>query len=327
MATVTDRAPSDTLRGDAAHQRSRAWKRRAPLLPALIFTILVTQAPFLLTLAISSLNWNVLRPGDSSFLGLGRFTSMAWLDNYVTVFTDSRLRVAVINTIVLTASVVVIGMLIGLALAILLDRRFAGRGLARTLLIAPFLVMPAASALLWKHALYNPDYGLFNGTLNAVWQLFGADAGPIVEWISDRPMAAVVAALVWQWTPFFMLILLAGLQAQSGDILEAAKVDGASAVQTFRFMTLPHLRQYIELAALLGSVYVVQTFDAIFTITQGGPGTATTNLPYEIYQTMFRKLEYGEAAAAGVIVVFGTIILATFALRVISSLFREEVGR
>lgn len=327
MATVTDQTPSEVLRGDAAHVRSRAWKRRAPLLPALIFTILITQAPFLLTLAISSLNWNVLRPGDSSFLGLGRYNSFAGFDNYVTVFTDSRLRVAVINTIVLTASVVVIGMLIGLALAVLLDRRFAGRGLARTLLIAPFLVMPAASALLWKHALYNPDYGLFNGTLNAIWKLFGADSGPIIEWISGRPMAAVVAALVWQWTPFFMLILLAGLQAQSGDILEAAKVDGASAVQTFRFMTLPHLRQYIELAALLGSVYVVQTFDAIFTITQGGPGTATTNLPYEIYQTMFRKLEYGEAAAAGVIVVIGTIILATFALRVISSLFREEVGR
>jgi len=327
MTTLTDQMPSERLRGDAAHRRSRAWQRRAPLLPALIFTILVTQAPFLLTLAISSLNWNVLKPGDSSFLGLGRYSSFAGLDNYITVFTDNRLRVAVINTIVLTASVVVIGMLIGLALAVLLDRRFAGRGLARTLLIAPFLVMPAASALLWKHALYNPDYGLFNGTLNAIWTLFGADSGPIIEWISGRPMAAVVAALVWQWTPFFMLILLAGLQAQSGDILEAAKVDGASSAQTFRFMTLPHLRQYIELAALLGSVYVVQTFDAIFTITQGGPGTATTNLPYEIYQTMFRKLEYGEAAAAGVIVVIGTIILATFALRVISSLFREEVGR
>ena len=83
--------------------------------------------------------------------------------------------------------------------------------------------------------------------------------------------------------------------------LEAAKVDRAGSFQTFRFITLPHLRQYIELAALLGSIYVLQTFDAIFTITQGGPGSATTNLPYEIYLTMFRKYEYGEAAAAGVV--------------------------
>jgi sorbitol/mannitol transport system permease protein len=192
------------------------------------------------------------------------------------------------------------------------------------LLIAPFLVMPVAAALVWKHALYNPDYGLFNGTLNAIWRAFGADHGPVIDWISNTPMPAVIAALVWQWTPFMMLILLAGLQAQPGDILEAARVDGASAVQTFRFLTLPHLRQYLELSVLLGSIYVVQTFDAVYTITQGGPGTATTNLPYEIYLTMFRKYEYGEAAAAGVVVVAGTIIVATFALRTVSSLFREE---
>jgi sorbitol/mannitol transport system permease protein len=92
-------------------------------------------------------------------------------------------------------------------------------------------------------------------------------------------------------------------------------------------MTLPHMRPYLELGALLGSIYLVQTFDAVFTITQGGPGTATTNLPYEIYLTTFRKFEYGEAAAAGVVVVIGTIVVATFALRVISSLFQMEEGR
>ena len=294
------------------------WVRRAPLLPALVFLIVVTQVPFLVTLVISSLHWNVLRPGERSFAGLS---------NYGTVFTDNRLRAAVINTVVLTASVVVVSVLVGLALAVLLDRRFPGRGLARTLLIAPFLVMPVAAALIWKHAIYNPTYGLLNGSLTWVWELFGADSGPSVDWISSMPMTAVVVSLVWQWTPFMMLILLAGLQAQPGDVLEAAKVDGASPLKTFRFITLPHLRQYLELSALLGSIYILQTFDAVFTITQGGPGTATTNLPYEIYLTMFRKYEYGEAAAAGVVVVVGTIVVATFALRVFSSLFREEVGR
>ena len=124
-----------------------------------------------------------------------------------------------------------------------------------------------------------------------------------------------------------MLILLAGLQSQPGDVLEAAKIDRADGVQTFRFITLPHLRQYIELSGLLGSIYVLQTFDAIYTITQGGPGTATTNLPYEIYQTIFSKYEYGEASAAGVVVVILTIIVANFALRVISGLFKMEEGR
>ena len=303
------------------------WVRRAPLLPALIFTIVVTQVPFVVTLVLSSLQWNVLTPGDKSFLGLGKYESFAGLKNYRTVFTDDRMRTAVLNTVVLTASVVLISVVLGLGLAVLLDRRFPGRGLARTLLIAPFLVMPVASALVWKHVLYNPTYGLFNGAANWLWQLFGAGQGPVVDFVSELPMPAVVAALVWQWTPFMMLILLAGLQAQPTDILEAARVDGAGPLKIFRWITLPHLRQYLELATLLGSLYVVQTFDAVFSITQGGPGTSTTNLPYEIYLTMFRKYEYGEAAAAGVVVVIGTMIVATFALRVVSSLFREEMSR
>ncbi|MET0997815.1 MAG: sugar ABC transporter permease [Marmoricola sp.] len=325
MSATTETAERTSPgRNAPVRDRKDVWRRRGPLLPALIFTIIVTQIPFLITLAISTLNWNIQRPGEKSFLGLGEYQSFAGLDNFVTVFTDERLRKAVINTVVLTSSVVVISTLLGLGMAVLLDRKFVGRGLARTLLIAPFLVMPVAAALLWKHALYNPDYGLINGTLNWVWQLFGAEEGPVVDWISTFPMPSVVVALVWQWTPFMMLILLAGLQSQSPDILEAAKIDRASPMQIFRNITLPHLRRYIELAALLGSVYVLQTFDAIFTITQGGPGDATTNLPYEIYLTMFRKFEYGEAAAAGVVVVIGTIIVATFALRTISSLFDEE---
>jgi sorbitol/mannitol transport system permease protein len=292
--------------GRAPSRRER-WSRRAPLLPALVFAIVVTQLPFLVTLYLSTQSWNALRPGKQSFAGLS---------NYVTVLTDTRLRAALVNTVVLTASVVLVSGLLGLGLAILLDRRFPGRGIVRTLLITPFLVMPMASALLWKHGIYNPTYGLIDG-------LFGSDT----DWVSSYPMLSVVITLVWQWTPFMMLILLSGLQSQSPETLEAARVDGATGRQAFLLVTLPHLRPYLELGVLLGSIYLVQTFDAVFTITQGGPGTATTNLPYEIYLTTFRKFEYGEAAAAGVVVVIGTIIVATFALRVISSLFRMEVQR
>jgi sorbitol/mannitol transport system permease protein len=283
------------------------WVRRAPLLPALIFAIVITQIPFLYTLYLSTLSWNALRPGDRPFVGV---------DNYVTVLTDSRLRAALLNTVWLTAGAVIFSMILGLLLALLLDRSFFGRSVVRTLLITPFLVMPIAAALLWKHAIFNPAYGLING-------IFGGST----DWISSYPKGAVIATLVWQWTPFMMLILLAGLQSQSTEVLEAARVDGARPWQIFRWMTLPHLRQYLELGGLLGSIYLVNTFDAVFSITQGGPGTATTNLPYEIYLTTFRKFEYGEASAAGVIVVILTIIVATFALRVISSLFRMEDNR
>jgi sorbitol/mannitol transport system permease protein len=296
-------APATPPRGGAKDR----WVRRAPLLPALVFALIVTQVPFLFTLFFSTQGWNALHPGSRHFVGL---------KNYGTVLTDDRLRSALLNTVILTAGAVIFSMILGLLLAILLDRKFFGRGIVRTLLITPFLIMPVAAALLWKHGILNPDYGLING-------IFGGNTA----WATSYPKTTIITTLVWQWTPFMMLILLAGLQAQSTDILEAARVDGANAWQIFRRMTLPHLRQYLELGALLGSIYLVNTFDSIFTITQGGPGTATTNLPYEIYQTIFSKYEYGEASAAGVVVVILTIIVATFALRVISGLFKMEESR
>ncbi|WP_240503040.1 carbohydrate ABC transporter permease, partial [Streptomyces prasinopilosus] len=232
----------------------RGWATRAPLLPALIFMIAVTQLPFVATLVISFFDWNSLYPDARKFAGFA---------NYGEVLGDSDLRRSVWTTILLTVAVVLVSLVLGLLLALLLDRRFRGRGIVRTLLIAPFLVVPVAAALLWKHVLYNPEYGLFNGLLHYV-------GGPQPDWISDTPLLAIQAALVWQWTPFMMLILLAGLQSRDQEQIEAARVDGASDWQIFRHLTLPHLRRYLELGALLGSIYIVQNFDAVFTITSGG---------------------------------------------------------
>ncbi len=284
------------------------WTRRAPLLPALIFAIVMTQLPFLVTVYYSFQSRNLLRPGSGKFVGLS---------NYGKVFTDDLFRNAVFNTVKLTVSAVVLSMVLGIAFAVLLDKEFFGRGVVRTLLITPFLVMPAAAALLWKTSMFDPVYGLLN------WVLSPFGVGDL-DWASRFPMTSIVMLLTWQWTPFMMLIVLAGLQSQSPEVLEAAKVDGARPWATFRRITLPHLRQFIELGILLGSIFLVQTFDAIFMITQGGPGQATTNLPYFIYQQAFRAFDVGESAAAGVIVVAATIIIATFALRVISNLFEEE---
>ncbi|MDT0610691.1 carbohydrate ABC transporter permease [Streptomyces lancefieldiae] len=289
--------------------RLRAWATRAPLLPALIFMIAVTQLPFVATLVISFFDWNALYPDARHFTGFA---------NYGDVLTDPDLRKSVWTTILLTVAVVLASLVLGLALALLLDRRFKGRGVVRTLLIAPFLVVPVAAALLWKHVLYNPEYGLLNGLLHYV-------GGPQPDWISNTPLLAVEASLVWQWTPFMMLILLAGLQSRDQQQIEAARVDGASDWQIFVHLTLPHLRRYLELGALLGSIYIVQNFDAVFTLTSGGLGTA--NLPYTVYQSFYQAHENGLASAAGVLVVIGSIIIATFALRVVSSLFREEVSR
>ncbi len=312
MATQQSTSPAvegKTKQPSTAMARSGKWARRAPLMPALIFVILLTQIPFAVTLVLSFTDWIAFRPNDRGFAGF---------DNYVSVFTDPSARSAVIVTVILTVTVVLVSLLLGLGIALLLDREFWGRGIVRTMMIAPFLIVPVAAALVWKHALYNPDYGLLNGLLRMV---FG-DNAPTRDWISNNALLAIEASLIWQWTPFMMLILLAGLQSRPLDVVEAARIDGANSWQIFINMTLPHLRQYIELAGLLGAIYVVQTFDHVFTLTAGALGTA--NLPYHIYQKLLVAQNYGEASAAGVVTVFGTIIIATFALKTAFSLFQEE---
>ena len=134
---------------------------------------------------------------------------------------------------------------------------------------------------------------------------------------------SLVVVLVWQWTPFMMLIMLAGLQSQPSDILEAAGVDGATPIGIFRQLTLPHLRRYLELGALLGSIYIVQAFDAIDVMTGGGPGS--TNVPYFVYQeSIGGGFRYGSASAYAIVVVVFAIIIATFALRLLSGLLKDE---
>lgn len=316
--TATDTAQAhekrnrDPFRDERLLERARRWSRRGPMLPALIFLIVVTQIPMAITVIVSFIHWNALYPDDIHFTGFG---------NYVQIFSNSDLRDSVFTTILLTVVVVLISLVLGLAIASLLDRKFFGRGIVRTFMIAPFLIVPVAAALVWKHALLNPEYGLFNGILNWIWGLFGAEA-PQPDWISRWPLMSIEASLIWQWTPFMMLILLAGLQSRPLDVIEAARIDGATSWQVFRFMTLPHMRRYLELAAMLGCIYIVQVFDAVYTITSGGLGTA--NLPYTIYQQFFEAHDYGAASASGVLVVIGSILVATFALRSVSSLLKEE---
>ncbi|MCX6489932.1 MAG: sugar ABC transporter permease, partial [Rhodococcus sp.] len=247
--------------------KAEGWRRRGPLLPAMVFAILVTQVPFLFTLYYSTQSWNLVRPGSQKF---------NWLNNYVAVFQDSQFREVALNTVIMIVGTVIISVVLGLLLALLLDRKFIGRSLIRTLLITPFLITPVAGALIWKTTMFDPVFGLINFALSP----FGVDQ---IDWVSRYPLPAVMANLIWQWTPFMMLLILAGLQSMPKDIAEAARVDGAGPVKLFRELTLPHLRRFIELGAVLGAIYLVNTFDAVYMMTSGGPGGASTNLPCYIY--------------------------------------------
>jgi sorbitol/mannitol transport system permease protein len=280
-----------------------------PLVPALVFMIVVTQIPFLLTVWYSFQKYNLNYPTAPR--------DFPTLYNYKTIFSDSIFRTAALNTVLLTATPVILSVALGVGIALLLNRHVFGRGFLRTLIISPFLVMPAAAALAWKYTILDATFGV----LNFVLRPFGAHD---VNWIGTQAQATIITFLTWEWTPFMVLLALAGLQSQPQDTLEAARVDGASSWQIFRSLTLPQLRPYIELGVLLGSIYIVQAFDGIYMITAGGPSTDTTNLPFYIYEVGFQGFDIGRASAMGVVVVIATILIATVALRVVSSLFSDE---
>jgi polyol transport system permease protein len=286
---------------------SRPWRRRLPLLPALLFTIVVTQVPFALNIYYSLTDWTVNPPTPRKFVGFANYSNLAG---------DEFFRQAAVTSIVMTVSAVLLSLAFGTLLAVLIDRQFFGQGIVRTLLITPFLIMPVVAGLIWKNQMFSKLFGVVNWGLERL----SLDS---IAFVSNHPTFSIVTVLVWQWTPFMMLIVLAGLQSQPEDVLEAAKVDGATAFGTFRQLTLPHLRRYLELGALLGTIYLIQVFDQIDVMTGGGPGS--TNIPRFVYErSIGGGWLFGQASAYSIVVVIASIIVATAALRVLSTLFRGE---
>ncbi len=287
-------------------ERKERWLRRLPLLPALIFTIVVTQVPFVIALWISLNDWAFLTPNPIEFIGL---------DNFGPVFSNPRFRGAVLNTFYITFGTVFISTILGIGLAIALDKKFIGRSIVRTLLITPFLTMPVAASLIWRNSILDVRFGFVNFLLTSVG-LEPFETGA-------HPLLTVIIFSIWQWTPFLMLILIAGLQSQSPSVLEAARVDGASNRAIFFQITIPHLRPYIELGALLSSIFLIQTFDAVDQLVGGAIGAQ--NIPFFVHQRAIGgAFQFGEASAFGVVVVIFSIILATFSLRVLSGLLDGE---
>jgi len=289
-------------------QETRSLPRKL-LAPALIFSVTLTQIPFLVTIYFSLMEWNLLKPQDKAFAGF---------NNYIYVFETGDLLPAIIATVGLTSFSVLSSLFVGLFFAVLLDRKFIGQSIARTLIITPFLIMPAASALIWKFSMFDTNIGV----INFVVQKLGFSA---ISWSTQYPYLSVIILLTWQYAPFMMLILLSGLQSQSREVLEAAAVDRAGVWRTFTFITLPHLRQYIEIAILLGTIMLLQAFDPIAIMSKGTGGTKT--LAYLLYERAFVGMNVGQAAAYGVVTVILTIIVATISLRRLFKVFIVGVSK
>jgi sorbitol/mannitol transport system permease protein len=286
---------------------SDSWRRRLPLLPALLFMILLTQVPFVLSIYYSLTDWRVVPPGPREFVGL---------DNYDSLLHDHFFGEAIWTSVRLTVFPVIGALVLGTAFALLLDRKFFGRGVVRTMLITPFLLVPVVVGLIWKNQMFHGLYGVINWVIEKL-------GGTPVEFVAQHPTLSIGITLVWQWTPFMMLIMLAGLQSQPSDVVEAAKVDGAGPFAIFRQLTLSHLRPYMELGILLGTIYLIQVYDQIAVITAGGPGS--TNVPFFVFQrSIGGGWEFGQASAYSIVVVIASIVIATFALRVLSNLLKGE---
>jgi sorbitol/mannitol transport system permease protein len=257
--------------------------------------------PLAMTLYFSSIRYNLMQPEAIGFIGL---------ENYEYFITDPSFWPAVLNTVILLGSVIIITVVLGLFIGLLIDAPFPGRGLVRVLLISPFFVMPTVNALLWKHMMMNPVYGV----LAQVWIFFGATP---INWLEDLPLASVVIMVAWQWLPFAALIFITALQSMDREQLEAARMDGATYPQQLRYLYLPHMGRSIAVVVMIEMIFLLGVFAEIFTTTGGGPGDASTNVTFLIFKQALLNFDAGVASAGAMFAVVIANIAAVFLIRMV----------
>jgi sorbitol/mannitol transport system permease protein len=274
---------------------------RALLAPAVVTLLLWMIVPLAMTVYFSVIRYNLMQPGEHGFIGL---------ENFEYFVTDPSFGAAVMNTLLLLGSVIAITVVGGIALALLIDEPFPGRGLVRVLLISPFFVMPTVNALLWKHMMMNPIYGV----LAEVSRFFGAEP---VDWLTDWPLGSVIIMVAWQWLPFATLIFVTALQSLNREQLEAARMDGANWLQQLRFLVLPHLGRSIAVVVMIEMIFLMSVFAEIYTTTGGGPGDASTNVAFLIFKQALLNFDAGVASAGALFAVLLANVAAIFLIRLI----------
>jgi len=272
---------------------------RLLLAPAVISLLLFSVIPLIFTIYFSFLHYSLLDAGARTFAGL---------ENFQYVLTDPGLWQALANSLLLVTSILVITIAGGIPFALLLNEPIFGRNIARSVAIAPFFVMPTVNALVWKHLLLNPVSGLFS------WIAVTLGRTPI-DWFSDAPLAALVVIIAWQWLPFATLIFLTALQSLNSEQAEAAKLDGATPIQTFYHVTLPHLSRSIAIVVLIETIFLLSIFAEIFVTTGGGPGLASTNLTFLVFSQALIQFDAGAASAIALFaVLIANIVSGVLAL-------------
>lgn len=239
--------------------------------------------------------------------------------NFIRLASDQFFFSAIAHTLVYAAVALTFEFLLGLGLAVLMNQTLRARSLFRAMLLVPMMLPPVVVGVVWRLML-NSNFGAINGTLKG----FGIDVSSLTWTASPRlAFASVILVDIWQWTPFVFLVLLAGLQAIPQEPYEAAIIDGSSAWQTFRHVTLPLLKPAILIALLLRTMDLLRVFDQIFILTEGGPGFATETISLYIYRTAFRFSNFGYAAAMSFVLLIITNIISVFYIRLLQ---RQEAA-
>ena len=271
--------------------------------PALATVALVAIVPLLGTL------WESLHLHDLRMPWLGR--PFVGADHYMEALRDARFRAAIAHTLFFTFASVLLEMTLGLILALVMHRGFRGRGAVRTLVLLPWAVPTIVTGLIWRF-MFESRAGIANVTLAAT-----GIVTPDFAWFADAFAAwlPIIAADVWKTTPFVALLLLAGLQTIDAGLYEAARIDGASAWQRFRLITLPMLAPAILVAFVFRSLDAFRVFDLIFVMTGGGPGTATESISLYAFDALLQNLRFGYGSALSISVFVLAFLFAAIFVR------------
>ncbi|CDZ42529.1 sugar ABC transporter permease [Neorhizobium galegae] len=285
----------ETARTETDNKRSKP-SRLAPnywpfVVPALIVIGAVIVFPWVFTLWMSVNSWT-----------LGQEQTFAGLDNYIRLATDFRFWESLWHTLIFTVLAVVAPLFLGTLAALIFDAQFPLRGFLRGVFVMPMMATPVAIALVWT-MMFHPQLGVLNYLLSLV------GIGP-QEWIYNRysVIPSLVLVETWQWTPLIMLIVLGGLASLPREPYESAEIDGANAWQKFRYLTLPMIAPFLMIGVIIRAIDAIKSFDIIYAMTQGGPGTASETINIYLYNTAFSYYDIGYGSAMAV--VFFVIIVA-----------------
>jgi multiple sugar transport system permease protein len=271
------------------------------LVPSFVFLIAILAYPLALGIRMAFYDKSLIYP-ISNFIGFGNFEEL---------FTDPTFWMAFGNTVKWTAAITVVSILLGLVLALILNQSFVGRGVVRAIWLLPWAIPTIVASLCWKW-MYDPTIGV----LNYLFLKFGIIEKPLL-YITSRStaMASVVVVAAWKSYPFTMLALLAGLQSIPQELHEAGQVDGASALQRFRYITLPLLMPVIGILTILQFIWNFNHFDIVYQLTQGGPGDATMLLSTYVYMVAFGATRLGYGSAIAVVMLVMLMLFTAIYLR------------